>query len=199
MPHGTTRIGQVAVFCGARTGHDARYAAAIRALGAGLASRRVGLIYGGGRVGLMGQLADAVLEAGGEVAGIIPGFLSAREIAHDRVSDLTVTDSMHSRKQAMFARADAFITMPGGLGTFDETIEVLTWRQLGLQDKPILIVDVAGWSRSLRAMLEDAVRDGFADAGTRDLYEVVPDADAALGWLDRARSGGEAAEAASLL
>ncbi len=187
-------VSAVAVFCGARLGHDPAIADAMRRLGAGLASREIGLVYGGGRVGLMGVLADAVLEGGGRVAGIIPEFLSAREVAHDRVADLTVTDSMHTRKRLMFERADAFLTMPGGLGTFDETIEIITWRQLGLHRKPIGLVDVGGWSRSLVSVFEDAIRGGFADASTRDLFDVLPDVDAALDWLGRIEAGDRVAE-----
>lgn len=172
-----------AVFCGSRLGVSPVHAAAIEALGRGLAARRIGLIYGGGRVGLMGRLADAVLDAGGEVAGIIPHFLGAREVAHARVLDLTVTDSMHSRKQLMFARADAFVTMPGGLGTLDETVEIVTWRQLGLHDKPIIVVDVAGWAQPLIAAFEATVAQGFAEPDSLRLFEVVPDVDAALARL----------------
>ena len=188
-------VSAVAVFCGARLGHDPAHAAAIRRLGAGIASRGIGLVYGGGRVGLMGVLADAVLDAGGRVAGIIPAFLSAREIAHDRVADLTVTDSMHTRKRLMFERADAFLIMPGGLGTFDETIEIITWRQLGLHDKPICLVDVGGWSRSLVSVFDDAIRFGFADASTRDLFDVVPGVEGALDWIGRVEAGGQMADA----
>ena len=179
----------VAVFCGARLGHDPAIADATRRLGAGIASRGIGLVYGGSRIGLMGVLADAVLDGGGRVAGIIPQFLSAREVPHDRVADLTVTDSMHTRKRLMFERADAFLTMPGGLGTFDETIEVITWRQLGLHHKPICLVDVGGWTRSLVSAFEDAVRSGFADPSTFDLFDVVPDVDAALDWLGAVEAG----------
>ena len=174
-----------AVFCGARFGASAAYEQAVAELGRGLAERRIGLIYGGGQVGLMGRLADAVLDAGGEVAGIIPDFLSAREVAHPRVADLTVTNSMHSRKQLMFARADSFVTMPGGLGTLDETIEIVTWRQLRLHDKPILIVDIDGWAGALVSVLRTAVTQGFAGEDALGLFEVVPDVAAALLRLAR--------------
>ncbi len=189
MTPSSAAISSVAVFCGSRLGADPSHAGAVQRLGAGLASRGVGLVYGGGRIGLMGVLADAVLDGGGRVSGIIPEFLSAREIANDRVTDLMVTDSMHTRKRLMFERADAFLTLPGGLGTFDETIEIITWRQLGLHRKPILIVDIGGWSRSLLAVFDDAVSGGFADAGTRNLFDVVSDVEGALGWLERARTG----------
>ena len=152
----------VAVFCGSRFGVDPRFAETARVIGHGLARRRLALIYGGGKVGLMGVVADAAISAGGVVSGVIPHFLKTREVMHEGVEDLRVTDSMHSRKQLMFAEADAFVVLPGGLGTFDETIEIITWRQLGLHDKPILIVDVAGWAERLVETIEQAIRDGFA-------------------------------------
>ena len=175
----------VAVFCGSRLGASPAYAAAARATGAGLARAGIKLIYGGGKVGLMGVLADAVLDAGGEVSGIIPHFLSTREVMHERVADLTVTDSMHSRKQSMFAQADAFLVLPGGLGTFDETIEIVTWRQLRLHDKPILIADIEGWAQPMLAMIESAIRDGFADASARTLFTVLPSVETVLEHLGR--------------
>jgi uncharacterized protein (TIGR00730 family) len=173
----------VAVFCGSRFGVNPAYAEAARATGEGLAEAGIKLIYGGGKVGLMGVLADAAIAAGGEVSGIIPHFLSAREVMHERVADLTVTDSMHSRKQSMFSQADAFLVLPGGLGTFDETIEIVTWRQLRLHDKPILIADIAGWAQPLLGTIENAVRDGFADPSARNLFTVVPSIEAALAQL----------------
>ncbi len=173
----------VAVFCGSRFGVNPAYATAARATGAGLARAGIKLIYGGGKVGLMGLLADAAIEAGGMVSGIIPHFLSTREVMHERVADLTVTDSMHSRKQSMFSQADAFLVLPGGLGTFDEAIEIITWRQLRLHDKPVLIADIEGWARPLLAALEGAIEDGFADASARRLFTVVPSIEAALRQL----------------
>ena len=173
----------VAVFCGSRFGANPAYAAAARATGEGFARAGIRLIYGGGKVGLMGMLADAVLDAGGDVSGVIPHFLSTREVMHERVADLTVTDSMHSRKQSMFSQADAFLVLPGGLGTFDEAIEIITWRQLRLHDKPVLIVDIEGWAQPLLAMIESAIRDGFADASARTLFTVLPTVETALEQL----------------
>jgi uncharacterized protein (TIGR00730 family) len=172
-----------AVFCGSRSGDDPVHLAATLAVGAGLAAHGIRLIYGGGRVGLMGALADAVLAGGGAVTGVIPDFLSRREIAHDGVQDLRVTDSMHTRKRMMFDLADAFITMPGGFGTLDETVEVLTWRQLGLHDKPVLICDIAGWAQPLLAVLRATVAQGFASAASLDLFEVMPDPETLLARL----------------
>ncbi len=183
----------VAVFCGSRFGADPAYATAARAAGAGLARAGIKLIYGGGKVGLMGLLADAAIEAGGTVSGIIPHFLSTREVMHERVDDLTVTDSMHSRKQSMFSQADAFLVLPGGLGTFDEAIEIITWRQLRLHDKPILIADIEGWARPLLAAVEGAIEDGFADASARGLFSVVPSIEAALQQLGAVLPGRHAA------
>lgn len=175
----------VAVFCGSRLGNDASYRTAAETIGRGLAEAGIRLIYGGGRVGLMGVLADAALAAGGAVSGVIPHFLQTREVMHAGVADLTVTDSMHSRKQRMFAEADAFLVLPGGLGTFDEFFEIVTWRQLRLHDKPILVVDVKGWARCLLETIDRAIADGFADPSSRALFEQVPDAAAALARLGR--------------
>ena len=184
-PSPMQQISSVAVFCGSRFGANPAYAAAARAAGEGLARAGIRLIYGGGKVGLMGVLADAAIAAGGEVSGIIPHFLSAREVMHEQVADLTVTDSMHSRKQGMFSQADAFLVLPGGLGTFDETIEIVTWRQLRLHDKPILVANIEGWADRLLAVIEGAVADGFADASARKLFEVAPSIEAALAQLTR--------------
>ena len=173
----------VAVFCGSRFGDDPAYRAAATTLGVGLARAGLRLVYGGGRVGLMGVVADAVLEGGGTVLGIIPDFLQRREVAHGGPIELVVTDTMHDRKRRMFEAADAFVTMPGGLGTFDETIEITTWRQLGLHDKPILICDLQGWARPYLNALGSAVEQGFADAAIAELYEVLPDVPAVLARL----------------
>jgi uncharacterized protein (TIGR00730 family) len=177
------RIRAVAVFCGSQPGRLPDYLAAARALGAGLAGSGIRLVFGGGRVGMMGALADAALDAGGAVTGVIPTFLTRREVAHPGASELIVTDSMHTRKRRMFDLVDAFITLPGGLGTLDETIEIITWRQLGLHDKPILLCDIAGSAGPLVAAMEAAIAEGFARADTRRLYEVVQGVPAALARL----------------
>ncbi|GAN95741.1 lysine decarboxylase [Komagataeibacter europaeus NBRC 3261] len=169
------QISSVAVFCGSRFGSRPEYAAQSRVLGTALGQAGIRLVYGGGHVGLMGTVADAVLAAGGAVTGIIPAFLHSREIMHEGVTDLTVTDSMHDRKARMFAQSDAFVVMPGGLGTFDETIEIMTWRQLRQHDKPIYIVNVAGWADPLLAMVDACIADGFASPSARNLFAVVPD------------------------
>lgn len=173
-------IHAVAVFCGSRTGSDPAYRSAAQSLGRGLAEAGIQLVYGGGRIGLMGILADAALAAGGSVLGIIPEFLMRREVAHQGIGDLVVTDSMHSRKQRMFEAADAFVTLPGGLGTLDETIEIVTWRQLKLHAKPILICDVAGSAAPFQATIEAAIDADFASPSARNLFEVVDGVPAVL-------------------
>lgn len=183
-------VRSVAVFCGSRVGHDPAYAEAAAALGGGLAAAGLRLVYGGGGVGLMGVVADAALAAGGEVLGIIPEFLQRREVAHAGVGDMVVTETMHDRKRRMFDAADAFVTMPGGLGTFDETIEITTWRQLALHDKPILVCDVAGWAQPYLASLQAAVDQGFAGPECLRLFEVLPDVDAVLARLTLLTSPG---------
>lgn len=133
----------------------------------------------------MGVLADAVLTSGGEVVGVIPEFLTHREVAHAGISQLIVTDSMHSRKQRMFELADAFVSLPGGLGTLDETIEIITWRQLGLHSKPILICNVAGSAAPFLAAIEAAIVADFAGPDVQGLYDVLDGPDAVLAKLTR--------------
>ena len=176
-------IRSVAVFCGSRTGHLPAFREAAAELGEGLARAGMQLVFGGGRIGLMGALADATLAAGGRVVGVIPDFLQQYEVAHQGVQELVVTDSMHTRKRRMFELADAFVSFPGGLGTFDETFEILTWRQLRLHDKPVLICDVEGSAAALLALIEGAIADGFAPAEARDFYEVADGVPALLARL----------------
>jgi uncharacterized protein (TIGR00730 family) len=176
-------IKSVAVFCGSRVGSDPAYAEAMRVLGSGLAKAGIKLIYGGGRIGLMGILADATVAAGGQVSGVIPDFLQQLEVAHQGLSELTITDTMHTRKAKMAELADAFLTMPGGLGTLDETIEIITWRQLKLHDKPILICDINGSAHPLLAAIEATVTMGFANPSARDLFEAVDGVVAVLARL----------------
>ena len=187
------RITAVAVYCGSRSGNDPAYRDAAQALGGGLARAGIRLVYGGGGIGLMGVLADAVLSSGGEVVGVIPEFLTRREVAHRGITQLIVTDSMHSRKQRMFELAQAFVSLPGGLGTLDETIEIITWRQLGLHDKPVLICDVAGSAAPFLAAIEAAIAADFASPAVRGLYEVLDDPADVPRQLTRLRSGEQAA------
>jgi uncharacterized protein (TIGR00730 family) len=174
----------VAVFCGAQPGNSPAYLAAATALGTGLALRGIRLVYGGGRIGLMGAVADAALAAGGEVIGVIPEFLTRWEVAHEGVTELTVTESMHTRKRHMFELSDAFVSLPGGLGTLDETFEIITWRQLRLHDKPILVLDVAGSAQPLLGAIESAIALGFAKPEVRELYETYRGLDEVLERLE---------------
>ena len=166
-------IKRLCVYCGSSAGVDASYRAAAARFGTLLAQSDVELVYGGGRVGLMGILADAALAAGGRVTGIIPRHLHDREVAHPGVSHMVVVGSMHERKQRMFELADAFAVLPGGLGTLDETIEIITWRQLGLHDKPVIIADIAAYWAPLVGLIEHVIAHGFAGAALRDFYRVV--------------------------
>jgi uncharacterized protein (TIGR00730 family) len=152
---------RVCVFCGSSVGTNAAYADAARAMGALLADRGIGLVYGGGNVGLMGVIADAVLERGGHVIGVIPQALADREIAHSGITDLRVVDSMHTRKAMMADLSDAFIAMAGGVGTFEEFFEAVTWTQLGLHRKPCGLLNVNGFYAPLAAFIDQAVTEGF--------------------------------------
>ena len=152
---------RICVFCGSSSGEAPAYAAAAHQLGALMAARGIGLVYGGGNVGLMGVVADAVLADGGEVLGVIPAALVDRELAHARLTHLHVVDTMHQRKQRMHDLADAFIALPGGFGTLDELFEALTWAQLGMHNKPIGLLDVDDFWRPLRLMVERQLAAGF--------------------------------------
>jgi uncharacterized protein (TIGR00730 family) len=180
-----TAIHSLAVFCGSRVGVNPAYAEAGRLLGQGLACAGIRLVYGGGRIGIMGVVADAVLEGGGTVLGVIPEFLTQMEVAHGGVNEMVVTDSMHTRKLRLYEESDAFLIMPGGLGTFDEAFEIITWRQLRLHDKPILLCDVEGWARPLVALIDHAIAQGFAAPACRNLFEVI---DGVPAVLDRLKS-----------
>jgi uncharacterized protein (TIGR00730 family) len=166
-------VKRVCVYCGSSGRVDEKYRAAATRLGMTLAEAGIEVIYGGGRVGLMGLVADAALAAGGRVTGIIPTHLHDREVGHHGISELQIVDNMHERKRRMFELADAMVTLPGGLGTLDETIEVITWRQLGLHDKPIVIIDVAGYWTPFFELVEHAVVSGFASRSALQLYRVV--------------------------
>jgi hypothetical protein len=163
---------RVCVFCGAAPGNDPRYAAAAGELGQTLAARSIELVTGGGKVGLMGVVADATLAAGGRVTGIIPRFLEEREVAHRGLTDLRVVESLHERKALMHELSDGFIVLPGGFGTMDELMETITWAQLGLHAKPIGIVNVGGYFDELLAFVEAAAGAGFIPAAHRELLIV---------------------------
>jgi uncharacterized protein (TIGR00730 family) len=188
---------RICVFCGSSSGSRPEYRAAAEELGAKLASSGTGLVYGGGNVGLMGVLADAVLRAGGEVIGIIPENLMAREVGHNGLTKLHVVRSMHERKAHMADLSDAFVAMPGGYGTLEEFCEIVTWAQLGLHAKPCGILNVLGYYSRLLAMFDHAVEERFLKTENRGLVlarESVPELIRALEewrpvrvekWLDR--------------
>ena len=154
-------MNSVCVFCGSSPGANPAYTDATEGLGSLLAGEGIGVVYGGGGVGLMGKLADAVLAAGGEITGVIPRSLVEREIGHRGVDDLRVVDSMHERKALMAELADAFVALPGGVGTLEELIEVFTWSQLGLHRKPCALLDVESYYEGLTAFLDHAVQERF--------------------------------------
>ena len=165
-----THVSSIAVFCGSRIGALPAYAEAARDLGRGMVVRGVDLVFGGGRVGIMGELADTILEGGGNVTGVIPHFLDRLEVSHETVTELIRVDDMHIRKATMFRRADAFVILPGGLGTLEEFFEVVTWKQLQLHQKPIVVLNVAGcWSR-LAELTSDIVTAGFAHEKITNLF-----------------------------
>ena len=176
---------RVCIFCGSSNGARAVYVEAARAMGAALTRRRIGLVFGGGRVGLMGVLADAVLAAGGEVTGVIPEALVAKELAHNGLSDLRVVGSMHERKALMAELADAFVALPGGYGTFEEFCEVVTWTQLGFHRKPCGLLNVDGFYEPLLAFFDHAVAEGFVRPGHRALVLEERDPERLLDLLSR--------------
>jgi uncharacterized protein (TIGR00730 family) len=175
-------LSAVAVYCGSNYGNDPAYAEAAASLGRTLAKRGIRLVYGGGQVGLMGVVADAVLESGGEVYGVITEALVAKEVSHRGLARLEVVGTMHERKAAMADAADAFIMLPGGFGTLDEFFEVVTWTQLGVHAKPCGVLDAAGFFAPLRALVDGAVTAGFVHPAHRDMI-VTDDEPARL--LDR--------------
>lgn len=160
---------RVCVFCGSSPGRRPEYARAATELGALLARRRIGLVFGGGKVGMMGRLAQAALEGGGEVIGVIPRFLHEKRVAFAGLSDLRVVGSMHERKALMAGLADGFIALPGGLGTLEETFEMLTWGQLGMHGKPCGLLDVAGFFAPLLRFLDHVTEEGFIDRAHRGM------------------------------
>jgi uncharacterized protein (TIGR00730 family) len=167
-------VKRICVYCGSSGRVDEIYRAAATRFGVILAKAGIELVYGGGRVGLMGLLADSALASGGRVTGIIPSHLHDKEVGHTGLSELIVVDNMHQRKRRMFELSDAFVVLPGGLGTLDETLEIITWRQLELHDKPVVIVDVAGYWTPLLDLIEHAVSSGFVSRRAQQLYRVVP-------------------------
>ncbi len=173
----------VCVFCGASSGRSPAYAEAARALGSAAAARGLGIVYGGGRVGLMGALADAALAAGAEVIGVIPQELVDRELAHGGLTELRIVGSLHERKALMAELADAFVALPGGFGTLDELLEQLTWSQLGLHDKPVGLLDVESYWRPLVAVARHATEEGFVRESDLAAIAIAGDAESLLDRL----------------
>ena len=174
---------RLCVFCGSSVGGQALYADSARRLGEAMARRGLGLVFGGGHIGLMGVLADAVLAAGGEAIGVIPQALVDKELAHTRLSDLQVVGTMHQRKALMADLADGFAALPGGFGTGDELFEILTWAQLGLHAKPIGLLNTAGYFDALLAWLDHALRERFVRVEHRRLLLEAPEPEALLDLL----------------
>jgi uncharacterized protein (TIGR00730 family) len=183
---GVGELKRVCVFCGSNPGLRADYRGTAQGLAVALARHGSGLVYGGGKVGLMGHIADAMLLAGGEVIGVIPRALRDKEVAHQGITELHVVDTMHQRKAMMNQMSDAFIALPGGFGTLDEFFEILTWSQLGIHAKPCGLLNVAGYYDSLLAMLDHAVAEGFLRPAHRHLVIAENDADILLQRMSKA-------------
>jgi len=173
----------ICVYCGSNSGNKPIYAERAIALGTRIAKEKLTLVYGGGNVGLMGIVADAVLEAGGEAVGVIPAQLVDWEVAHDGLTRLEVVESMHERKARMFDLSDAFVALPGGFGTLDEMFEMLTWRQLGLGDKPCAFFDADGFYQPLMTMMDRMVAERFLHADQRADLWYGDDIEALFTWL----------------
>jgi uncharacterized protein (TIGR00730 family) len=176
----------ICVFCAASDGVNTAYAGAAEDLGRQIAGRGLRLVYGGGSVGLMGIVARAAKRAGGEVIGVIPSFLRYVEAPEGDISEMHIVQSMHERKQMMFDFSDGFIVLPGGIGTLDETIEIMTWAQLERHTKPIMLVNTLNYWSAFDAMMDHIITNGFARPGLKDLYRLAPTPEAALTALMRA-------------
>jgi len=175
---------RICVFAGSNPGVQAGYSIAARELGRTLVSRGYGLVYGGGRVGLMGTLADAVLESGGHVIGVIPHALALKEVAHEGLPDLRIVDSMHERKALMAELSDGFVALPGGLGTLEELFEVLTWAQLGIHTKPCCMFNVDGYFDGLLAYLAHSVDQGFVRDSHFSMLSTATDPEELLNGME---------------
>ena len=174
---------RVAVYCGSANGNNSAYLAEAHALGAAIASSGLGLVYGGANVGLMGAVADAALAGGAEVIGVLPAVLVDREIAHTGLTALELAPTMHERKARMAELADAFLILPGGYGTLDELLEAVTWAQLGLHAKPVILINTAGYWDGLLNFLDSAVAAGFLKQQNRNLLRVAASAQEAVGMV----------------
>ncbi len=180
---------RLCVYCGSRSGNDARFAQAARALGLAMAQDGHALVYGGGHVGLMGIVADAVLEAKGTAIGVIPQALWDREVGHSSLTELLVVRTMHERKLTMAERSDAFVALPGGIGTLEELYEVWSWRQLGIHHKPVALLNVAGYYDGLLSFMRSSVESGFVSEEHHQLLIVERDVTTMMNRLSRAIDG----------
>ena len=176
------KVHNICVFCGASAGNNPAYVEAAKALGQAMAERGLGLVYGAGNVGLMGELADAVLTEGGRAVGVIPHKLVDRELAHQELAKLYVVSTMHERKAKMHELSDGYIALPGGIGTMEEFFEAVTWRQLGYHDKPVALFNVGGFYDGIDGFFKTMQRDGFLHSDHRDLFFMETDA---MRLLDR--------------
>ncbi len=183
-----TRLRRVCVFCGSRPGGREIYVSEAARLGRALATRGIGLVYGGAQVGVMGAAANAALEAGGEVIGIIPHGLAAKEVAHHGLTELRVVETMHERKAMMADVSDAFLALPGGFGTFDELFEIITWAQIGLHAKAIGVLDTEGFFQPLRALMTNVVKEGFASPEHTAMVSFDDDPDRLIDAISIART-----------
>ena len=170
-----TEIKSLCIYCGSRTGNNKNFRSLAKTIGEILAKNNIKLVYGGGNVGLMGIVATSVMDNGGKVHGIIPAHLDKTEKSHDTISELTVVNNMHERKRMMFDHSDAFLVLPGSIGTLDETIEAITWKQLGLHDKPIILLNSENYWNPFIELLEHIISNEFTVPETMELFHVVND------------------------
>jgi uncharacterized protein (TIGR00730 family) len=168
-----TLIKSLCVYCGSARGRSPRYVAAARELGVAMAERQIRLVYGGARIGMMGEVADAVMTNGGAVIGVIPEHLQTSEVGHSGITELKVVESMHVRKKLMFDLSDGFAVLPGGYGTLDELFEIITWRMLKLHDKPVVVLNIDGYWNAFEALIDQLIAEGFARPDSRQFFSVV--------------------------
>jgi len=168
-----TLIKSICVYCGSARGRSPRYVAAAKELGEAMAERGIRLVYGGARIGMMGEVADAVMKGGGEVIGVIPEHLQTTEVGHSGITELKVVESMHVRKKLMFDLSDGFAVLPGGYGTLDELFEIITWRMLKLHDKPVVVLNIDGYWDAFQKLIDQLIDEGFARPDSRQYFSVV--------------------------
>jgi uncharacterized protein (TIGR00730 family) len=173
------------VYCGSARGRSPRYVAAARELGEAMAERGIRLVYGGARIGMMGEVADAVMKNGGEVIGVIPEHLQTTEVGHSGITELKVVESMHVRKKLMFDLSDGFAVLPGGYGTLDELFEIITWRMLKLHDKPVVVLNIDGYWDAFQRLIDQLIGEGFARPDSRQYFSVVSSVGRMFDLLDQ--------------